>query len=170
MSQVQIHKPESDYDFNDFLFGRWAKHVRKIEERAYQLFEKRGLADGQDFEDWLQAEREISADSKYEVNLTDTAATIVLNAPGFDADDLTVKAVPGVVVVEGESEHQRSIEGGVATAKIARSLFQRIPLPDSADIDGASAWFHAGELRITVPLKVSKKSAQTETAKANAAR
>jgi len=41
MSQVQIQKTQDQYDFNDFLFGRWAERINKIEHRAFQLFEKR---------------------------------------------------------------------------------------------------------------------------------
>lgn len=32
---------------------------RRIERRAYELYEGRGRADGQDVEDWLRAEAEI---------------------------------------------------------------------------------------------------------------
>lgn len=35
--------------------------ARRIAERAYELFEARGGADGCDLDDWLQAEREILA-------------------------------------------------------------------------------------------------------------
>jgi len=34
---------------------------KKIAERAYALFEKRGGAEGFDLQDWLQAEREVLA-------------------------------------------------------------------------------------------------------------
>ncbi len=33
----------------------------KIRQRAYQLYESRGRGDGRDFDDWLQAEAEVSA-------------------------------------------------------------------------------------------------------------
>jgi Protein of unknown function (DUF2934) len=36
----------------------------EIEARAYQLYVERGRADGQDVEDWLQAERELVATYK----------------------------------------------------------------------------------------------------------
>ena len=32
---------------------------RQIQQRAYELYERRGRTDGYDLEDWLQAEREI---------------------------------------------------------------------------------------------------------------
>lgn len=36
----------------------------KIAERAYQIFEKRGKGHGSDFNDWLQAEKELSSQEK----------------------------------------------------------------------------------------------------------
>ena len=33
--------------------------VQQIQQRAYELYEQRGRADGHDLDDWLQAEREI---------------------------------------------------------------------------------------------------------------
>jgi hypothetical protein len=32
---------------------------QQIQQRAYELYDQRGRTDGQDLEDWLQAEREI---------------------------------------------------------------------------------------------------------------
>jgi len=32
----------------------------KIRQRAYELYELRGRADGRDFDDWLQAESEVT--------------------------------------------------------------------------------------------------------------
>jgi len=36
----------------------------KIAQRAYQIYEERGKMQGSDFKDWLQAEKEISAQEK----------------------------------------------------------------------------------------------------------
>jgi Protein of unknown function (DUF2934) len=32
---------------------------RKVEQRAYQIFEERGRTNGSDFDDWIKAEREV---------------------------------------------------------------------------------------------------------------
>ncbi len=163
MSQVQIQKPEKHYNFNDFLFGRLAEHVRRIERRAHQLFEGRGHEHGRDLEDWLQAEREINSESTVLVETGDTSVTITLATPGFDANHLTVSIVPGSVVVEGKTEMQESSEeAGVTVSKVsAQTLFRQIPLPGMADVDAATADFLGGELRITVPL-IAKKGAASE--------
>jgi len=171
MSQVQIQKTQDQYDFNDFLFGRWAERARKIEHRAYQLFEKRGHAHGRHFEDWLQAEREMNCGSTCEVDIGDKAITIVVSAPGFNARDLSLNIAPGVAIVEGEDEQEamREKDGVVADEEITRSLFHQIPLPEAADIDAAEAAFHGDELRITIPLKAVPLTRREDLAVAKAA-
>jgi hypothetical protein len=37
-------------------------HVERIRIRAYEVYLERGGEDGQDLDDWLQAERELTAD------------------------------------------------------------------------------------------------------------
>ena len=166
MSQVQIQKPEHHYDFNDFLFGRSAEHVRRIEKRAHQLFERRGHEHGQDLEDWLQAEREVNAESTVRIETGDRFVTIALTTPGFDADHLEVSIVPGSVVVEGKTERQESNESdGVTFSEVsAQTLFRQIPLPETADVDAATADFHGEELQIKVPLIAKKGAASEESA------
>jgi hypothetical protein len=36
----------------------------KIAQRAYQIYEKRGKTQGSDFNDWLQAEKELAGQEK----------------------------------------------------------------------------------------------------------
>lgn len=155
MSQVQIQKPKDHYDLNDFLFGRWAERARKIEHRAYGLFEKRGREHGRHLEDWLEAEREMNGGSTCEVDIGEKAVTIVLTVPGFAAGDITVNLVPGMAVVEGEADEQATNERGgvIADEEVTRSFLHQIPLPEAADIYAASAIFQEDELRIAIPLK-----------------
>ena len=171
MSEVLIQKPERQYDFNDFLFGRLAERARKIEQRAYQLFEKGGRVHGRHFEDWLEAEREANSDSTCKVDIGDKAVTIVLTTPGFSGEDLTVHIVPGLVIVEGETEQQalNQNSSAIKDEEIAKGIFQQIPLPEAADIDSASGTFHGEELRITVPLKTTALAPRQDMAVAKAA-
>jgi HSP20 family molecular chaperone IbpA len=163
VSQLQIQKPENHHDLKHLLFGRWKKHVRRIEERAYQIFEERGQVHGHHHEDWLQAERESNSNSTYRVDTSDTSITIVLTAPGFDADHLTVSIVPGLaVIIEGETQRQASgeEEGVTVTELSLQTLFHSIRLPEEADLDAASAEFHGDELRVTAPLKIGQPASE----------
>ncbi len=40
------------------------RHKRRIQERAYQIWEEAGRPEGQEVEHWLRAEAEITADEK----------------------------------------------------------------------------------------------------------
>ena len=48
---------------------------KKIEQRAYELFVKRGGVHGYHFEDWLRAEREITALSSLRMTPAETPKT-----------------------------------------------------------------------------------------------
>ena len=41
-----------------------ASDREKIAKRAYQIYEERGKINGSDFNDWLQAEKELSGQEK----------------------------------------------------------------------------------------------------------
>lgn len=155
MSQILIQKQGHEFDFHDFLLGRWAERMRRIEQRAYQLFERRGSRHGRALDDWLTAEQDLNADSTCEVDIGDKSVTILLKAPGFAADDMTITALPSLLVVEGIADHEGfgKEDGASSEEQLTRTFFQQIPLPEAADIDKASALFQNGELRITVPLK-----------------
>ena len=43
-----------------------------VERRAYELYEQRGREDGRDWDDWLQAEREIGAETRRDGIATST--------------------------------------------------------------------------------------------------
>jgi HSP20 family molecular chaperone IbpA len=166
MSQVQIQKTEDHHDSSDSPFGRLAERVKKIEERAHQLFKGRGHEHGRDVEDWLQAEREINSESTVEVVTSDTSITVVLTTPGFDASRLKVSIIPGSLVIEGKAERQETNEEeGVTVSEFSKqTILQQIPLPETADVDAATAYFHDEELRITVPLMARKGAASEESA------
>jgi HSP20 family molecular chaperone IbpA len=92
------------------------------------------------------------------VETSDNLVTILLTAPGFNADDLKVSIVPGSAFIEGETERKASSSTDSATTsqRIARTFLYQVPLPETANIDAASATFHSEELRVTVPLKTEQ--------------
>ena len=59
MSHAQT--PWQDVDADVLRGPDTAERRAHIAQRAYELFEERGFAHGHDVEDWLQAERELTA-------------------------------------------------------------------------------------------------------------
>jgi hypothetical protein len=68
------------------------KTKKKIEQRAYELFVKRGGVHGYHFEDWLRAEREISALSSLRMTPAETPKPAPVAPVKKKAPVKTVKA------------------------------------------------------------------------------
>ena len=55
------HDAESDHDSPDSSGDARRHSADRIAARAYELYLERGGSDGQDFDDWLTAEKELSS-------------------------------------------------------------------------------------------------------------
>lgn len=132
-----------------------------VQRRAYELFERRGGAPGNEIGDWLQAEREIFQVPRIELSENDGEFQLQVAVPGFDAKDLRVAALPDVVIVEGETAHQhRDKKGNVRLCEFGeRKVFRQIPLPERVDVDHVSATLDKGLLEIRASKANGKKGA-----------
>lgn len=88
-----------------------------------------------------------------EVQETDEAVIVRLEAPGMEADDFDIDVVDNRLVVRGEkqveSDRQR---GDFHIMECAYGRFQRaIPLPTAVDESKAEAVYKRGVLRVTLP-------------------
>lgn len=98
-----------------------ANTYEHIRQKAFGLFEQRGRAAGNDLDDWLTAEREMIFVLPSELMEEEFNIELRVAAPGFRADQLTVRASPGIIVVEGKAASTQE-------RKRVRSAF-----PNSAD-------------------------------------
>ncbi len=121
-----------------------------VRNRAYELFQRRGSAPGNDMGDWLQAEQEIFQVPRMELAETDGEFQLQLAVPGFEAKDIRVAALPDAVLVEGETAHRHSgKQGHVRVCEFGeRKVFRQIPLPGRVDVDRVSATLDKGVLEI----------------------
>lgn len=158
MSQVQVQPVPAA---SESLSDRTKNLIRKVEERAYDLFERRGRLHGHELEDWFQAESEVLGPCEYEMAKTDTDLTIAMNVPGFEAKDLKVDLLEDSLVVEGEVHNKDAGRTGDESfeTETSRIVFQRIPLPIGVQSDLATAELKNQTLRITLPLSVKGKTA-----------
>lgn len=165
MSEVQVQPIQKDSATSENFFGRVQDLLKKVEERAYQLFEKRGRQHGYALDDWFQAEGEVLSPRQYEVAKTDQDFTIAMDVPGFEAKDLKVELIADEVIVEGEAYKKDIGKTGNESfeTETSRSVFQRIPLPGGVQSDLAKAELKNQKLRITIPLDV-KKSVSVQAA------
>jgi HSP20 family protein len=124
--------------------------LENVRKRAYELFERRGGAPGNDIADWLQAESEVFQVPRMELSETDREFELQVATPGLGAKDLRIAALPHAIIVEGEATHRHSgTKRNIRACEFGeRKLFREIPLPEPVDVDHVSASLDKGLLQI----------------------
>lgn len=131
----------------------------RVADRARELFMERGCADGHELDDWLTAEQELYNVPKAEMKETANGIQIRVAVPGFEAGQLKVSALPGILAVEGYAEAEQKNdemkekrEEKVVFSEINdRQLFRRFLLPRPVKPEAMRATLENGLLTITVP-------------------
>jgi HSP20 family protein len=134
----------------------------KIREKAFEIFQRKGGADGHDIDDWLEAEREFLCCPASELVETEKQFEIRVAAPGFEPKDIEVTASPDAIIVRGQVRtRQEKVEESVRFSDLSeKHLFRRMALPEPIDVDSASARLDEGLLNIVA----TKASASSKTA------
>ena len=105
MAQVTVQKIQ-DANQPRPLLQETIDLLDRVQKRAFELFQRRGGAAGNDIGDWLQAEKEVFRVPDMELAESEGEFQLQLALPGFDAKDIRVSALPQAVIVEGEAAHQ----------------------------------------------------------------
>jgi HSP20 family protein len=143
-------------------------HMQELREliarRAYELFEKRGYAHGQDSEDWLKAESEILRPVRMEV--TDTPDSLIARSrvSGFEPSQLSVSVEPQKLAVAGRREISEVVKAGeeVRTTSGSVQFLEVMDLPAQVDPTQATATLKGDVLEVTLP-KVAAGEASEST-------
>lgn len=159
MSQVAIEKVTDASPKTLPLFAELAKQFEAIERRAFDLFEKRGRELGHDLEDWIKAEQDVvwSPQSELVDQGKNFKARIAL--PGFEAKDVHVSVMQDAIVVKADATHSHEEKDGkVCFCEFSQnSLFRRLALPASIDVDKTSASLENGILQVIAPKVAAKQ-------------
>ncbi len=115
---------------------------RTIAERAYELFEERGYAHGNDLDDWFRAEAEMLQPVSCDLKESSQAITVVAPVRGFTAVELAVTAEPRRLVVSGKHEEK---------ARGKRMVRCAIDLPAEVDPTEAKAVLRGELLGVVLP-------------------
>jgi len=121
-----------------------------IAARAYEIYEFRGAAHGDDFADWYQAATEILQQVPAEVTESETQFTVHAEVPGFTENDLEVRVVPSSVCITGK------IQAGperwrASSERRPYRIFQVLDLPSEIDPSCVEALVSHGSLEIKLP-------------------
>ena len=151
--RLPVHKKDS-------IFDEVEKMQRRIERRAYELFESRGFELGHDMDDWLAAERELVWSPPISMEEGDGEITIQLSAPGFAPEQIYVELRPQDLLVEAEAHEQHEKGKGKTRTKTVRTakLFRSVHFPRAIDPDSAEAEFRNGVLRLTAKVASGERS------------
>jgi HSP20 family protein len=147
-------EPESQFD-----------KLRQLEEaiacRAYELFESRGCAHGQDFTDWLRAESEILQPLPIKVSEYQDQFTVEAEVPGFSAEEVEVSAEPRRLIISGrttltdkEAENTFSREIlAKSTGTLTKGTLRLLDLPVEIDADHVEARLTGETLTVSIRIE-----------------
>lgn len=156
MSKVRVH-PESDV--REATSGSVVDTIEEvssaIERRAFELFEKRGREPGRELEDWLEAEKELFFIPPAEISESAKGFRMTISAPGFDASDIEVIAMPLELLVEAKAERRLEPRRDNMTAGSLefKTLYRRFNLTSPIETDQVTARMDEGSLTIEAPKK-----------------
>ena len=118
-----------------------------IADRAYEIYERRGSAHGDDAGDWYQAATEILQDVPVEITESETQFTFHAEVPGFTENDLEVRVVPRSVCITGEKQ-ETSGRRPASSERRPNRIFQVLDLPSEIDPSSVEAYVSRGWLEI----------------------
>ncbi|MCI0488708.1 MAG: Hsp20 family protein [Blastocatellia bacterium] len=135
------------------LFDRIEEINRKIEQRAYELFECRHCEHGCDLEDWLQAESEMLLPIPIEIRESDDQFAVHAEVPGFNLEEVKVGIEPRRLTIIGRTERALDQKTGEAVYVEQRfnEIFRSLDLPVDVDTEKVRATFKDGVLDLTLP-------------------
>jgi HSP20 family protein len=123
-------------------------HVR---QRAFELFEQRGGAFGQQLDDWLNAEAQFLAAAPAELVDRKKTLEIDIAVPGFSSHQLKVAVLPDAIIVFGKAEPRKEHrkQGTVLFSELShKDLLRRFDLPNQIEPDQVHASLEDGVLKI----------------------
>jgi len=151
MSHVTVEKIDNKQIEKASVLDEAKTLTDRIRRHAFELFEGRNSVDGFAMEDWLNAERDLLFTSESELVEQEGKFEVRMNAPGFDAGDVKVTALPDALIIRAESAHTHDEkDGDVRFCEFGRkSLYRRFDLPETIDVDQVTAELNKGVLHLT---------------------
>ena len=146
---ISITKIHSQEEASSAVLGQTDHHLQEVRHRAFDYFQQRGELLGNDWEDWLRAEREVLWRPPAE--MFENASTIVLRVavPGFAPKSIQVTATPHSLLIQATETHQHDgLQDRLHFCEFGQQLFRRFDLPARVDPDNVSATWDKGIVEI----------------------
>lgn len=131
-----------------------------VARRAFELFKSHEDLFSADFEDWLQAERELFPQPSIELRKMDNHFEIDAALPGVDPKKIDIKVTAEDVLITGEREAPKAepmtAEAAGKTSDGKVQYFRSIHLPEPIDPKSVKADYKQGLLHLTAPIVKSE--------------
>jgi HSP20 family molecular chaperone IbpA len=114
--------------------------AERIRTRAYELFLKRGGAEGRDLDDWLQAERETMPETQLAERDREYQARI--NVSGIEPKEFEIIVTRNFILLQSPRDSR---------------ILQRLELPKAIDPDRVTAKLDRGILQVIAPKGIQGK-------------
>jgi len=131
----------------------------RVRRRAFELFELRAGAGGNEVDDWINAQAQLLAHAPAELMERKKNFEIAIAVPGFTAGQLKIAVLPDSITVLGKAEARKELKHAtVHFSELAqRDLLRRFDLPAQIEPGQVHASLEHGVLRI-----VAKKAVDGE--------
>ena len=168
MTHHSSHAPSST-DLNLVSVHELFEHTQDvfnlIARRAFEIFESRGHAQGNDREDWFLAESELLTPVKFHLSESGEQLIVRAEVPGFNSQEIKVSVEPYRLNISGRAKAREDHQSGKHTHSLKREhlMFRVIDLPTEVDLSKAKATFNDGTIEVMMPKAAPAKSVRVET-------
>jgi HSP20 family molecular chaperone IbpA len=160
-TRISITKIHDQEEASSALMSLTEQNSQDIRHRAFDYFQQRGQFHGDDWDDWLRAERELLW--RPHAEMFENGSAIVLRAavPGFDPKSIQVTATPQSLLIQGaETHHHDGLEARLRFCEFGQRLFRHFDLPSRIDPNTVSATLDKGILEIVASIARPPREAQ----------
>lgn len=146
-------KAEVSVTNTDSIVDEIMRRQEIIAQRAFEIFKSHAGVFSADFDDWLQAERELFPQPSIELRKMNNHFEIDAALPGVDPKKVDVKVTAEDVLITAEREAPR--EGPMTAAAAGKTpdgivqYFQSIHLPEPIDPNNVKASYKHGRLHLS---------------------
>jgi HSP20 family protein len=147
------------------LFEHTQDVFNLIARRAFEIFEGRGCAHGNDREDWFLAESELLTPVKFHISESGEQLTARAEVPEFNRQENKVSLEPHRLIISGKAETSEDHQSRKHTQSRGRErmIFRAIDLPAEVDLSKVKATLNDGTLEVMMPKADPAKSVRVET-------
>jgi HSP20 family protein len=162
-SSPKIRKVESIVDEIEKLHAQVAR-------RAHEIFEKSGVMFGNDLDNWLAAETELTWKPSIELSEEDNRFVVKVAVPGVNPEDINVRVTPDDLLIKAEDRHEhREDRGAVHMCEFSSGmLFRAVHFPKKINPAKVQGEFKNGMLRLTAEVAKQGQSRKAEVQSSNA--